>query len=128
LFAADRVEHGKSISKALEASKVVISDRYVHSSLAYQGAAGVDVAWMRKLNQRVLKPDLVLLLDIDPEKSLSRVSDRDKTVFEENTYLQKVRQEYLRYAEAGELEIIDALQPIEKVQKDIRALVKRLLD
>ena len=128
LFAADRIEHGKAITEALEAGRVVISDRYVHSSLAYQGAAGVDVAWMKQLNRHALKPDLVMLLDIDPEKSLSRVSDRDKTVFEESNYLKKVRAEYLGYAEAGELVVVDALQPIEKVHMDIRELVDKLIE
>lgn len=127
LFAADRIEHGKAITKALNEGKVVISDRYLHSSLAYQGAAGVDVDWMKSLNRHALKPGLVVLLDIDPEKSLSRVSDRDKTVFEESEYLKKVRSEYLRYAETGELEVVDALQPIDEVHAEIRKLVEKLL-
>jgi dTMP kinase len=127
LFAADRIEHGKVIKKALEKGKVVISDRYKHSSLAYQGAAGVDVEWMHNLNRHALKPDLVILLDIDPEKSLDRVSDRAKTVFEKTEYLKKVRAEYLRYAEIGELVVIDATRSIAKVHKDIVEQVKALL-
>jgi len=128
LFAADRIEHGKAITKLLKEGKVVISDRYLHSSLAYQGAAGVDVAWMKKLNKHALKPDLVILLDIDPEKSLSRVSDRDKTVFEESEYLKKVRMEYLRYAERGELEVVDATQPIEHVHEEILGLILKIIE
>ena len=128
LFAADRIEHGKTINKALEEGKVVISDRYIHSSLAYQGAAGVDPEWMQSLNKHALNPSLVILLDIDPERSLQRVSDRAKTVFEENDYLKRVREEYLKYAETGELEIIDATQPIEDVQAEIIVLIQRLLD
>jgi len=127
LFAADRIEHGKAIEKALGEGKVVISDRYLHSSLAYQGAAGVDVEWMKCLNREALKPDLVLLLDIDPGNSLERVSDRDKTVFEELVYLRKVRAEYLRYADAGELTVIDAGQPIEDVHEDIKTQVEKLI-
>lgn len=128
LFSADRIEHGKKIKKALEEGKVIISDRYLHSSLAYQGAAGVNVAWMKKLNKHALKPDLVILLDIDPDKSLKRVSDRDKTVFEENKYLKKVRSEYLAYADAGELVVVDATQPIEDTHKEITALVDKLIE
>lgn len=127
LFAADRIEHGKSIIKALEAGKVVISDRYIHSSLAYQGAAGVDFDWMRTLNKYVLKPSLVILLDIDPEKSLERVSNRDKTVFEEIEYLKKVRNEYLSYSSAGELEVIDATMSIKDVHLEIIKLIKKFL-
>lgn len=127
LFAADRIEHGKGIKKALDEGKVVISDRYKHSSLAYQGAAGVDVEWMQSLNRHALKPDLVILLDIDPDKSLERVADRAKTVFEKNEYLKKVRAEYLRYAKMRELVVIDALQSIEDVHSDILEKVKSLL-
>lgn len=127
LFAADRIEHGKGIKKALNEGKIVISDRYKHSSLAYQGAAGVDSEWMQNLNKHALNPDLVILLDIDPDKSLERVADRAKTVFEKNEYLKKVRAEYLRYAEMGELIVVDATQSIEKVHEDIVEQVKSLL-
>jgi dTMP kinase len=128
LFAADRIEHGKTIKQALEEGKVVISDRYLHSSLAYQGAAGVDPDWMQSLNKHALKPSLVILLDIDPERSLERVSDRAKTVFEEIEYLKKVRAEYLRYAEAGELMVVDASQPIEDVHTKILGLITEILE
>ena len=127
LFAADRIEHGKTIKQSLEEGKVVISDRYLHSSLAYQGAAGVESDWMQSLNKHALKPNLVILLDIDPERSLKRVSDRAKTVFEETEYLKKVRAEYLRYAEAGELEIVDATQPIDDVHAEILGLITKIL-
>ena len=128
LFAADRIEHGKTIKQALEEGKVVISDRYLHSSLAYQGAAGVDPDWMQSLNKHALKPSLVILLDIDPERSLERVSDRAKTVFEETEYLKKVRAEYLRYAEAGELMVVDSSQPIDDVHAMILGLITEILE
>jgi len=128
LFAADRIEHCKTIKQALEERKVVISDRYLHSSLAYQGAAGVDPDWMQSLNKHALKPSLVILLDIDPERSLKRVSNRAKTVFEEMEYLKKVRAEYLRYAEAGELMVVDASQPIDDVHAEILGLIKKILE
>jgi dTMP kinase len=127
LFAADRIEHGKRIKNALEQGKIVISDRYKHSSYAYQGAAGVDVDWMQSLNKHALVPDLVILLDIDPDKSLERVSDRAKTVFEKKEYLKKVRAEYLRYADKRELVVIDAFQSIEEVYEDIIKHVEKLL-
>ena len=127
LFAADRIEHGKAIKKALDDGKVVISDRYKHSSFAYQGAAGVDVEWMQSLNKHAFLPNLVILLDIDPEQSLDRVSDRAKTVFEENEYLKKVREEYLRYAESGELVVVDALQSIETVHEIILTHVEKIV-
>jgi dTMP kinase len=128
LFAADRIEHGKAIQKVIEEGKIIISDRYVHSSLAYQGAAGVDVQWLKSINIHALKPDLVILLDIDPEKSLERVSDRSKTIFEESEYLKRVQIEYLRYKEAGELLVVDAAQPKKDVHAEILGHIKKLLD
>ncbi len=128
LFAADRIEHGKNIRKALDGGKIVISDRYKHSSLAYQGAAGADVAWMQSLNKHALVPDLVILLDIDPDRSLGRVSDREKTVFEENEYLKKVRTEYLRYVEKGELVVVDATKSLDDVHDAILSHVGKLID
>jgi dTMP kinase len=124
LFAADRAEHSRVIQSAREEGKIVLSDRYLHSSLAYQGAAGVDQGWIRELNKHALRPDLVILLDIDPEHSLNRVTYRDKTVFEEGAYLRKVREIYRRYAEKGELVSIDATQSIEVVQTEIRGIIE----
>jgi dTMP kinase len=127
LFAADRVEHSRNIKKALDEKKIVICDRYTHSSLAYQGATGVDFNWMRSLNKYALKPDLIILLDIDPHKGLERVSNRKKTIFEDYEYLKKVRTEYLRFAEKGELVVIDAAQSINDVHKEIISRIEYLL-
>jgi dTMP kinase len=128
LFAADRIEHGKVIKEGIEEGKIIISDRYLHSSLAYQGAAGVDMDWMKSVNKHALKPDIVILLDIDPEKSLKRVSDRSRTVFEDREYLKKVRIEYLRHFEAGELFLVDAIQPVNDVHEEIIGLLKKHLN
>lgn len=126
LFAADRLEHGKWIKETLEKGEIVISDRYIHSSLAYQGAVGVELDWIRSLNRRAFKPDLVILLDINPDSSLERVTDRDRTVFEENTYLKTVRELYLKFAGMGEMIIIDASQDIDRVQREIREYIETL--
>ena len=90
LFAADRFEHVKTvIEPALRRGRIVISDRYLYSSLAYQGAGGLEVDWIREMNRFAPKPDLGILLDILPEFSLQRVNRR-KTVFEDSDYLRKV--------------------------------------
>jgi dTMP kinase len=128
LFAADRIEHSRDIEKMLTKGKVVISDRYLHSSLAYQGAAGVDSNWIRIINQKVIKPDLAILLDVNPEISLKRVENRKKTVFEEGNYLERVREIYLELADMGELEVVNASKKIEDVHIDVLERVKRILD
>ena len=128
LFAADRTEHTKEITSHLEEGTVVICDRYIHSSLTYQGAVGVDRDWIKGLNKAAITPDLVILLDIDPGSSLDRVTDRSRTVFEEDTYLRRVRGLYLEYAEKGELVTVDASGELGDIQAKIRRLVDQLLD
>ncbi len=128
LFAADRFEHTKGvIEPALEKGLIAVSDRYVHSSLAYQGAEGLSLDWIRELNRFALKPDLVLLLDITPKAGLARMNRRRKTVFEEHDPLERVRSIYLQLAEQGELVKVNADGPVEKVQHGIFALVQTLL-
>jgi len=128
LFAADRFEHVKTvIEPALRRGRIVISDRYLYSSLAYQGAGGLEVDWIREMNRFAPKPDLGILLDILPEFSLQRVNRR-KTVFEDSDYLRKVRNIYLQLVEEGELVRIDADKPRKAVQAEIFSLVQELLE
>ncbi|RLI33277.1 dTMP kinase, partial [Candidatus Bathyarchaeota archaeon] len=73
LFAADRYEHvAREIRPKLRRGYIVVSDRYLHSSLAYQGASGLSLQWIRKINFFAPKPDLVILLDLPAEKALER--------------------------------------------------------
>ncbi len=128
LFAADRFEHVMTVVEpALKRGRIVISDRYLYSSLAYQGAGGLDLDWIREMNRFAPKPDLGILLDLLPEFSLQRV-ERRKTVFEVSDYLRKVRNIYLRLVEEGELVKVDADKPRKAVQKEIFSLVNELLD
>jgi dTMP kinase len=128
LFAADRFEHVKTvIEPTLRRGRIVISDRYLHSSLAYQGAGGLEVDWIREMNRFAPKPDLGILLDILPEFSLQRVNRR-KTVFEVSDYLRKVRNIYLKLVEEGELVRIDADKPKKAVQAEVFSLVQELLE
>jgi dTMP kinase len=72
LFAADRMDHcQREVGPALAAGAVVISDRWYHSSLAYQGT-GADRAWITTLNQRARRPDLTLFLRVDADVAARR--------------------------------------------------------
>jgi len=129
LFAADRFEHLKKIIEpALEEGRIVVSDRYLHSSLAYQGAEGASLEWIREVNSFALKPDLCILLDVGPETGLGRMRRRRRTVFEVYTFQQKVRNLYLQFAEHGELVKVSAVRSVEEVQREIFALVHELLE
>jgi len=128
LFAADRFEHVKQIIEpALERGRIVVSDRYLHSSLAYQGAEGVSLEWIREMNMFALRPDLCILLDVSPETGLGRMRRPRRTVFEVYTFQQKVRNLYLQFAEYGELVKVAADRSVEEVQGDISSLVHELL-
>jgi dTMP kinase len=128
LFAADRYEHVRQvIAPALKRGMVVISDRYFYSSIAYQGATGIDLDWIREMNRFAPRPDLGILLDILPESSLERVNDRAKTVFEVSDYLGKVRDIYLGMVDRGELIRVEADRSKDEVGAAIRVLINGLL-
>ena len=128
LFAADRFQHVRRIIEpGLERGRIVVSDRYIHSSLAYQGAEGVSLGWIRELNRFAPMPDLCILLDVSPETGLGRMRRHRRTVFEVYTYQQKVRALYLQFAEQGELVKVDADRSVDEVQGDISSLVQDLL-
>ncbi|MFX1295298.1 MAG: dTMP kinase [Promethearchaeota archaeon] len=127
LFAADRIDHlEKVIRPALKANKIVISDRYVESSIAYQTAAGIEMNWILELNKFAEKPDLIIILDIEPEVGLSRkakVSDK----FENVTFLHKVRENYLQRAKNKHYPVINTNRPINQVQVDLQELVQTII-
>ncbi|TRO50022.1 dTMP kinase, partial [Candidatus Bathyarchaeota archaeon] len=82
LFAADRIEHLENeVIPALNEGCLVISDRYVFSSLAYQGAAGLSLDWIEKINEHALKPDLAVFIDVDLETVMDRLKSK-KSVME----------------------------------------------
>jgi len=103
LFAVDRVEHlEKMVKPALEEGKIVISDRCVYSSLAYQGAAGLDLEWIEEINRMALPPDLALYIDVPPEVVVERIR-RKKSVMERLETQRKVREVYMKYVKNGKL-------------------------
>jgi dTMP kinase len=107
LFAADRIEHVQSvIVPALKEGKIVISDRYVYSSLAYQGSAGLSLDWIETINNNAQKPDLSLFIDIAPEVVLKRLK-RKKSVMENMQTQQHVWAIYQKYVARGELKRVD---------------------
>ncbi len=107
LFAADRIEHVQNqVAPALAEGKIVVSDRYVYSSLAYQGSAGLSLDWIEAVNANALKPDLCVFIDVEPKVVLERLK-RKKSVMENLETQQKVRAIYLKYVQKGELLRVD---------------------
>lgn len=126
LFLKDRRENvERNLKPALEARKVVILDRYYYSTIAYQGAKGIDKEMIVRANEEfVVKPDLVFILDIDAKRGLERIQDRKKKdkLFEREGYLVKVRKIF-RSFEGENIIHIDALKPKEEISKKIEASI-----
>jgi dTMP kinase len=128
LFAADRIEHVENeVLPALNEGKLVISDRYVYSSLAYQGAAGLSLEWIEKVNEHALKPDLAVFIDVDPNTVLERLKRR-KSVMENLETQQKVRDVYLKFVAKGELVRLDGNRAKDEVSEALSAMVLKFLE
>ena len=124
LFAADRIEHvNNEIIPALNQGRIVVSDRYVFSSLAYQGAAGLDLGWIETINKQAIGPDLAIFIDVEPATVVQRLKKK-KSVMENLETQLKVREVYRKYVEVGKLVRIDGNRPKRDVARDINKLVK----
>ncbi len=127
LFAVDRVDHvERKIKPALQQGKIVVCDRYVYSSLAYQGAAGLDLKWIEEINRLAVPPDLAIYIDVPPEVVVKRMK-RKKSVMERLRTQEKVREVYMKFVREGRLTLINGNRPVEEVAEDILALALNLL-
>ena len=123
LFAVDRVEHfEKDVKPALEKGKVVVSDRCVYSSLAYQGAAGLDLEWIEEINRFALPPDLALYIDVPPEVVVKRIR-RKKSVMERLETQRRVQEVYMKFVDNGKLMPIDGARKKREVEKNILSVI-----
>ena len=135
LFAAARAQHVAGVIRpALVEGKVVVCDRYIDSSLAYQGwARGLgeqDVLTLNVWATQGLFPDLVVLLHVEPEEGLRRVSDSQDRIESEGTeFLAKVSDAYLKIAEEHpeRVVVVDASGSEDAVHEKVRDALERLL-
>lgn len=130
LFAAARGEHvARVVRPAIERGDVVICDRYLDSSVAYQGF-GRDLGADRIRDLSLwatygLVPDLTIVLDISPGVGLSRLSNPDRLEAEPLSYHESVRQSYLTIAaqEPARYLVLDAMQDVDMIAAAIRERV-----
>lgn len=130
LFAADRYEHiSKEVMPKLRKGVIVVSDRYVYSSLAYQGAGGLSLEWLKSVNFFAPKPDLTIYLDVPADEALARKhrSTFRRTIFEDLEFQSKVRDIYLKLAEEEGFLRLDGTKPIEDVHREVLRAVLGLL-
>ena len=126
LFAADRdLHYHNEIKKKLDEGYIVISDRYLESSIIYQSIQSdkISVKWIEELNKFVGKPDLTIILDVDPKIALARKNQEELEKFENTPFLDKVRNLYLSRAKQEEYYTISSDGIIEFVQEKIQKIV-----
>jgi dTMP kinase len=135
MYAADRAEHVTSvIEPALSRGAIVVTDRYVDSSLAYQGTGRklplIDVAKINRWATGGLAPDLTILLDLPPETGLRRrAASADRLEAEPSDFHERVRAGFrqLAHAEPGRYLVLDATKPAEEISHEIQDRVRELL-
>ena len=128
VFAARAQHLDKVIEPALTAGKWVVCDRFTDATFAYQGAGrGLNVKTIDQLQSMVqggLRPDLTIVLDLDPAIGMERAGNRgelDRFELEQQSFFHKVREAYLSIAQAEpkRCRVIDASKPLEAVKLDL---------
>jgi len=135
LYAADKAEHVDTLVRpALDRGEVVITDRYVDTSLAYQGAGRVldlaEVTAVQRWATADLRPHLTVVLDVDPADGLGRFEGRDRIEAEPLDFHQRARQAFLDFAAADpdHYLVLDARSPVDELAAAVCQRVGPLLD
>lgn len=134
VYAADRAEHVHAVLEpALAQGQIVITDRYVDSTLAYQGAGravdDADLEWISRWATDGLRPHLTVVLDIDPVDGLARAGEPDRMESEPLDFHQRVRDHFLRLAAADpeHYVVVSATDTPDAIHEAIRVAVEPLL-
>ncbi len=94
--------------------------------MAYQGAAGLSIEWIEKVNKYALKPDLAILIDVAPEIVMRRLKPK-KSVMENLENQQKVREIYLKFVKEGRLTRINGNKSKKEVAGELFSIVEKIL-
>ncbi len=135
LYLADRAQHIKEvIEPALFDGKIVITDRFFDSTIAYQGKGReISEEQIRTMNEIAtdgISPNLTILIDIFPKKGLKRIKCKDRMELESEDFYKRVRQEYLKIADENpnRVKVFNGVLSPEEIEKDIRKVIKPLLE
>lgn len=134
LFLADRAQNIDTIVKpAIESGKIVLCDRHIDSSVAYQGyGRGLNIEEIKQLNTLAtggLLPDLTLVFDIDIETSMKRVGkEKDRMESAGNEFFNRVRNGYLELAkhEPKRIKVVNSTGSIEEIHEQVIKIMKDL--
>ena len=134
LFLADRNEHIKEIKKWIEEGKIVLCDRYIDSTIAYQiehlkKMMKNPEKWIKNAHEPfLLKPDLTFLFILPVNVAIERIGNRKKTIFEKKEFLERVQKNYIKIAEdeKDRFVIVDANKSKEEVASECYEKIKKL--
>jgi len=130
----DPVAAGEPVQPGIDRGEVVITDRYVDSTLAYQGAgrdlAVADLEQVARWATHGLRPNLTIVLDLAQEHGLSRFEGRDRIEMESLEFLERAREAFLTLAEVdpGHYLVIDARLGVEEIAERVLDAVRPLLE
>lgn len=140
LFAADRMQHVEhDILPRIADGEIVLCDRYVASSIAYQAATATEdeaqrdarMRWIAEINARARTPDRTIVLDLDPALAAARIARRgsEAELFEHVEMQRRVRRNYHRIAElglAGPMSFVDASPSEEEIHREVMEIVAKI--
>ncbi|XP_019163358.1 PREDICTED: thymidylate kinase-like isoform X1 [Ipomoea nil] len=121
LFSANRWEKRSLMEETLKSGTTIIVDRYSYSGVAFSAAKGLDIQWCKAPDIGLLAPDLVLYLDISPERAAERGGYGGER-YEQLEFQKKVALSYKALQDSS-WKIIDATLPMEDIEKELREIV-----
>src|SRR3989338_3270323 len=136
LFVKDREEHLKNAIEPFLKSQnehemnIAICDRYYYSTIAFQGAQGLDMEELIAKNNQFRKPDIAFILDVEPSVALSRIEHRKKEKFEQLGFMKKIRENFLKLPKLldDNIKVIDSSKTLNVVFEDVKKEVDKMLD
>ncbi len=128
LLSLNRWERRDNIERWLSGGRTVVLNRYSGSNYAYGVAQGLDLDWLLNLEKGLPEPDLTVLLDVPPNTSLERKASGRDIHEQDQKFLRRVREEYLKMAERWGWRVLDGGRGADIVQDDIWRVVKGFLE
>ncbi len=135
LFIKDRKEHLKNaIEPFLKNTNkhelnIILCDRYYYSTIAFQGAQGLNMEEIILKNKAFRKPDVTLILDVKPSIAIRRIKYREKEKFEQLEFMKEIRQNFLKLPKLlnDNIKIINASKSLKNVFEDVKKEVEKIL-
>lgn len=136
LFIKDRQGHlEKTIEPFLKKSNehemnIALCDRYYYSTIAFQGAQGLNIKNLIAKNKKFRKPDIAFILDVEPSLALKRIEYREKEKFEQPDFMKKIRENFLRMPKLlkDNIKIIDSSKSLKNVFEAVKKETDKIIN